>query len=97
MAVEKTDRTTLDMFATDTVRGRPRTNPLPRQQQVRINKRNQMQRDRSNGLKRIEFKVSTALFNALNDKALDSNLTRGQLIESILADELGLAVNTDNA
>ncbi|WP_298444433.1 LexA regulated protein [uncultured Ferrimonas sp.] len=90
MAVEKSDRTTLDMFATEKRRGRPRTNPMSREQQLRINKRNQMQRDKSNGLKRIEFKVSEALFNALNDKALDSNLTRGQLIESILQEQFDI-------
>ncbi|WP_028117441.1 LexA regulated protein [Ferrimonas senticii] len=90
MAVEKSDRTTLDMFATDKRRGRPRTNPMSREQQARINKRNQLQRDRANGFKRIEFKVSEALFNALNDKALASNLTRGQLIEAILLEQVQL-------
>ncbi|QIZ76155.1 LexA regulated protein [Ferrimonas lipolytica] len=90
MAVEKSDRTTLDMFAAEKRRGRPRTNPLSREQQVRINKRNQMQRDKSKGLKRIEFKVSQTLYNALNDIALDSNLTRGQLIESILLEQVNI-------
>ncbi|SHI18759.1 LexA regulated protein [Ferrimonas marina] len=84
MAIEKSDRTTLDMFASEKRRGRPRTNPLPREQQLRVNKRNQILRDRSKGLKRIEFKVSEELYNALNDKALESNITRSQLIESIL-------------
>ncbi len=88
MAIEKSDRTTLDMFATEKNRGRPRTNPLSRQQQTRINKRNQLQRDKINGLKRIEFKVSAALFDALNQQALASNLTRGQLIEMILQQQL---------
>ncbi|GAA4889010.1 LexA regulated protein [Ferrimonas pelagia] len=84
MAIEKSDRTTLDMFATEKRRGRPRTNPLSREEQLRINKRNQILRDKSKGLKRIEFKVSEELYNALNDRALDSNITRSQLIESIL-------------
>ncbi|MBY6096840.1 LexA regulated protein [Ferrimonas balearica] len=90
MAIEKTDRTTLDMFATEKRRGRPRTNPLPREEQLRINKRNQIQRDRSRGLKRIELKVSEALYNALNDQALDSNISRSQLIESILLAQFNL-------
>ncbi|MBY5920860.1 LexA regulated protein [Ferrimonas balearica] len=90
MAIEKTDRTTLDMFATEKRRGRPRTNPLTREEQLRINKRNQIQRDRSRGLKRIELKVSEALYNALNDQALDSNISRSQLIESILLAQFNL-------
>ncbi|MBY6185042.1 LexA regulated protein [Marinobacter hydrocarbonoclasticus] len=90
MAIEKTDRTTLDMFATEKRRGRPRTNPLPREEQLRVNKRNQIQRDRSRGLKRIELKVSEALYNALNDQALDSNISRSQLIESILLAQFNL-------
>ncbi|MBY5992064.1 LexA regulated protein [Ferrimonas balearica] len=90
MAIEKTDRTTLDMFATEKRRGRPRTNPLSREEQLRINKRNQIQRDRSKGLKRIELKVSEALYNALNDQALDSNISRSQLIESILLAQFDL-------
>ncbi|GAA5187287.1 LexA regulated protein [Ferrimonas gelatinilytica] len=90
MAIEKSDRTTLDMFATDKRRGRPRTNPLPREEQLRVNKRNQIRRDKSKGLKRIEFKVSERLYNALNDRALDSNITRSQLIESILLAQFDL-------
>lgn len=90
MAIEKTDRTTLDMFATERRRGRPRTNPLTRQEQVRVNKRNQILRDKSKGLKRVELKVSSALYDALNAHAVDSNISRSQLIESILLEKLGL-------
>ncbi|ABV87372.1 MULTISPECIES: LexA regulated protein [Shewanella] len=84
MAKETSDRTTIDLFATEKRRGRPRSNPLPRDQQLKINKRNQIQRDRANGLKRIELKVSQDLYDALNEQALASNISRSQLIESIL-------------
>ncbi|USD36306.1 LexA regulated protein [Ferrimonas sp. SCSIO 43195] len=84
MAVEKTDRTTMDLFATEKRRGRPRSNPLPRKEQLRVNKRNQIQRDRTLGLKRIELKVSDELYTALNEQATLDNVSRGQLIESIL-------------
>ena len=87
MAVEKTDRTTMDLFATERRRGRPKTNPLPRKEQLRVNKRNQIQRDRSQGLKRIELKVSDALYNALNEQAMTDNVSRSQLIESILLEQ----------
>ncbi|MCK8046422.1 MULTISPECIES: LexA regulated protein [Shewanella] len=84
MAKETSDRTTIDLFATEKRRGRPRSNPLPRDQQLKINKRNQIQRDRANGLKRIELKVSQDLYDALNEQAVASNISRSQLIESIL-------------
>ncbi|MCH1920429.1 LexA regulated protein [Shewanella sp. A3A] len=88
MAKESTDRTTIDLFANEKRRGRPRSNPLPREQQLRVNKRNQIKRDREKGLKRIELKVSQELYDALNEKASDSNISRSQLIEIILQDTL---------
>lgn len=84
MAKETSDRTTIDLFATEKRRGRPRSNPLPRDQQLKINKRNQIQRDKANGLKRIELKVSQDLYDALNEQAVASNISRSQLIEAIL-------------
>ena len=66
--------------------GRPRTNPLSREQQVRINKRNQLKRDRSSGLKRVELKLHADLVRMLEDEASQRGVTRGQLIEIILND-----------
>ncbi|GLS84455.1 LexA regulated protein [Paraferrimonas haliotis] len=88
MAKEYNDRTTIDLFENEKRRGRPRTNPLNRAEQVKINKRNQILRDRANGLKRIEVKVSQRLIDALNNAALASNISRSQLIETILTNEL---------
>lgn len=88
MAKEATDRTTIDLFASEKRRGRPRSNPLPREQQLKVNKRNQVQRDKAKGLKRIELKVSQDLYHALNQKALDSNISRSELIELILQEQL---------
>ena len=58
MAKEQTDRTTLDLFAHERRPGRPKTNPLSRDEQLRINKRNQLKRDKVRGLKRVELKLS---------------------------------------
>lgn len=88
MAKEATDRTTIDLFANEKRRGRPRTNPLPREQQLKVNKRNQIQRDKAKGLKRIELKVSQELYDALNREALASNISRSQLIELILLKQI---------
>ncbi|GAA0782550.1 MULTISPECIES: LexA regulated protein [Pseudomonadati] len=88
MAKETADRTTIDLFDSEKRRGRPRSNPLTREQQLKINKRNQIQRDRANGLKRIELKVSQDLYDALNQQALASNISRSQLIEHILQQQV---------
>ncbi|GAB59755.1 LexA regulated protein [Rheinheimera nanhaiensis] len=88
MAKIATDRTTIDLFAQDKRPGRPKTNPLPREEQLKLNKRNQIKRDRSKGLKRIEFKVSDQLYNALSQQAEQANLTRSAYIEQILTQVL---------
>lgn len=88
MAKQDSDCITQDLFAQVPKVGRPRTNPLSREQQVRINKRNQLKRDRSSGLKRVELKLHSDLVNALEQEALAKGLTRGQLIELILNEHL---------
>ncbi|WP_448248697.1 LexA regulated protein [Thalassotalea agariperforans] len=84
MAKEASDLTTIDLFSEEKRPGRPRTNPHAREVQVRINKRNQVKRDKNKGLKRVEFKIHQDLFEQLEQRALDENLTRGQLIEKLL-------------
>ena len=88
MAKIATDRTTIDLFAADKRPGRPKTNPLPREEQLKLNKRNQIKRDRNNGLKRIEFKVSGQLYEALSQAAEQANTTRSNLIEQLLEQAL---------
>ncbi|MAD74439.1 MAG: LexA regulated protein [Rheinheimera sp.] len=88
MAKIATDRTTIDLFAADKRPGRPKTNPLPRQEQLKLNKRNQIKRDRNNGLKRIECKVSAQLYDALSLAAEQANTTRSNLIEQLLEQAL---------
>lgn len=84
MAKEITDRTTIDLFATEKRRGRPRTNPLSREQQIKLNKRKQLARDKAKGLRRIELKISQVLYDNLNQFAQESNISRNQLVELIL-------------
>ena len=88
MAKIASDRTTIDLFAADKRPGRPKTNPLPREEQLKLNKRNQIKRDRNNGLKRIEFKVSGQLYAALSQAAEQANTTRSNLIEQLLEQAL---------
>lgn len=84
MAKQDADCITLDLFATVPKVGRPRTNPLSREQQVRINKRNQLKRDKSSGLRRVELKLQSTLIERLEKTASARQITRGQLIEMIL-------------
>ncbi|SQD76576.1 CopG domain protein DNA-binding domain protein [Moritella yayanosii] len=44
-------------------------------------KRNQLSRDKANGLKRIELKVEQDLFDMLNMKAKSANMIRSEYIQ----------------
>lgn len=84
MAKEQTDRTTLDLFADERRPGRPKTNPLSRDEQLRINKRNQLKRDKVRGLRRVELKLSAEAVDVLNQLADMRELSRSELVEEIL-------------
>jgi hypothetical protein len=88
MAKEVTDLTTIDLFSEEKRPGRPKTNPNTRQVQIKINKRNQVKRDKNNGLKRVEFKIHNSLFDQLDHRAKAENISRGELIELILKTHL---------
>ncbi len=68
--------------------GRPKTNPLSRDEQLRINKRNQLKRDKVRGLKRVELKLNAQAVDALNELAEARNISRSELIEEILMKQL---------
>ncbi|MBK0003868.1 LexA regulated protein [Erwinia sp. S43] len=88
MAKENTDRTTIDLFADERRPGRPKTNPLTRDEQLRINKRNQLKRDKVRGLKRVELKMNSEAVDALNQLAEARNMSRSELIEEMLLNQL---------
>lgn len=88
MAKEQTDRTTLDLFAEERRPGRPKTSPLSRDEQLRINKRNQLKRDKVNGLRRVELKLNEEAVAVLNQLAEEKNISRSELIEEILMSQL---------
>ena len=92
MAKAQTDRTTIDLFENEKRPGRPKTNPLSRELQLKVNKRNQLKRDKARGLKRVEFKVSAELYEALNDMADAQNISRSALIEIILQEKLAFRI-----
>ena len=88
MAKELSDLTTLDLFGEEKRPGRPKTNPFPRDVQIKINKRNQVKRDKDKGLKRVEFKILHKLFEQLDELAKTKSISRSELIEAILIDSL---------
>ncbi|ETT00720.1 LexA regulated protein [Providencia sp. PROV188] len=88
MAKEQTDRTTLDLFAEERRPGRPKTSPLSRDEQLRINKRNQLKRDKVKGLRRVELKLNEDAVAVLNQLAEEKNISRSELIEEILMAQL---------
>ena len=88
MAKENTDRTTIDLFADQRRPGRPKTNPLARDEQLRINKRNQLKRDKVRGLKRVELKMNSDAVDALNQLAEQRNMSRSELIEEMVMAQL---------
>lgn len=93
MAKEVSDLTTIDLFSDDKRPGRPKTNPHSRSVQVKINKRNQVKRDKTNGLKRVEFKIHENLIDQLDQLAKNTGINRSELIESLLVKALALDEN----
>ena len=84
MTKQHTDRTTIDLFASEHCIGRPKTNPLSRPDQLRINKRNQLKRDKQKGLRRAEVKLNATLLQQLNREAVRQGLNRSELIQQIV-------------
>lgn len=93
MAKQADDLTTIDLFNNDKRPGRPKTNPHSRSVQVKINKRNQVKRDKDNGLKRVEFKIHQSVIEQLAQLAADKNMNRSELIESLIVEALAKQKN----
>jgi hypothetical protein len=88
MAKESFDRITHDLFADEVRPGRPKSNPHCRQVQLKMNKKKQVLRDKQKGLKRIELKVDSELFEKLNKLSKEQEITRGELINQLLHEQL---------
>lgn len=61
---------------------------MPRKDQLKYNKRQQVKREKLNGIKRIELKVDNELFAKLNLEAQSRGLSRSALIEELLRKQL---------
>jgi hypothetical protein len=88
MAKATIDRTTIDLFATEKQRGRPKSSPYSREQQIRINKKNQLTRDKQAGLKRVEIKLQKETYDLATTIADKKGLSRGELLAQIVNESL---------
>ncbi|MDU3077449.1 MAG: LexA regulated protein, partial [Mixta calida] len=61
---------------------------LSRDEQLRINKRNQLKRDKVRGLRRVELKMNSEAVEALNAMAAERGVSRSELIEEMILAQL---------
>lgn len=88
MAKVSVDRATIDLFATDKQRGRPKSSPYSREQQMRINKKNQLTRDKQNGLKRVEIKLHREIYDKASVIAAEQGISRSELLAELINNSL---------
>lgn len=80
MAKSYSDRNTIDLFSK--TRGRPKTRPLTRKDQLKTNKRNQRLKEKKQGLKRVEITLDVETLNMLDLLCELDNLKRADWIAS---------------
>ncbi|MBU2918714.1 LexA regulated protein [Psychrosphaera sp. F3M07] len=88
MAKVSVDRATIDLFATEKQRGRPKSSPYSREQQMRINKKNQLTRDKQNGLKRVEIKLHRETYDKASVIAAEQGISRSELLAELINNSL---------
>ena len=88
MAKVTVDRTTIDLFANDKQRGRPKSSPYSREQQLRINKKNQLLRDKQAGLKRVEIKLNRDAYDKASEVATEKGISRSELLAQLIEESL---------
>ena len=88
MAKVTVDRTTIDLFAEDKQRGRPKSSPYSREQQLRINKKNQLMRDKQAGLKRVEIKLHRESYDKASEVAEERGVSRSELLAQLIEESL---------
>lgn len=64
MAKASSDRNTIDLFGKSA--GRPRTQPLNRKDQLKLNKRAQREKEKAQGLKRLELLIEQETIEKLD-------------------------------
>lgn len=83
MAKSSSDRNTIDLFGK--TRGRPITQPLPRKEQVKNNKRAQRAKDKKLGLKRLEITLDQESVDKLDVLCEDQDIKRAEWLTMQIA------------
>lgn len=83
MAKSYSDRNTIDLFSK--TRGRPKTRPLTRKDQLKTNKRNQRIKEKNLGLKRVEITLEAETLELLDQLCELDNIKRADWITSQVA------------
>lgn len=78
MAKSSSDRNTIDLFSK--TRGRPKTRPLTRKDQLKTNKRNQRLKEKQQGLKRVEITLESNVLEMLDQLCEQEGMKRAEWI-----------------
>ncbi|MBD5770169.1 LexA regulated protein [Marinomonas colpomeniae] len=76
MAKSSSDRNTIDLFGKSA--GRPRTQALTRKDQLKVNKRVQREKERAQGLKRLELIIEQETLDKLDQLCEKNGLKRAE-------------------
>lgn len=82
MAKSSSDRNTIDLFSK--TRGRPRTQILSRQEQLKVSKKVQRIKQKQQGLKRVEVILSKETIEKLDQLCEIEGVKRADWIESTI-------------
>ncbi|UTW00847.1 LexA regulated protein [Marinomonas rhizomae] len=92
MAKASSDRNTIDLFGK--APGRPRTQPLTRKDQLKINKRAQREKEKAQGLKRLELIIEQDLIDKLDKLCEMNGLKRAEWLTQQINKSLDKTKNT---
>lgn len=92
MAKASSDRNTIDLFGK--APGRPRTQPLTRKDQLKINKRAQREKEKAQGLKRLELIIEQDLIDKLDKLCEMNGLKRAEWLTEQINKSLEKTKNT---
>jgi hypothetical protein len=81
MSIQPEDRTTIDMFSRPE-RGRPKTSPYDRNTQLKLSKRLQRNRDKHQGMRRVEVKLNSDVVEVLDHLVSELGISRADVIEN---------------
>ncbi|WP_191603009.1 LexA regulated protein [Marinomonas algicola] len=83
MAKSSSDRNTIDLFGK--TRGRPVTQPLSRKDQLKKNKKIQREKDKKQGLKRLEITLDQETVEKLDALCLEQDIKRAEWLTMQIA------------